>query len=778
MRKEDIERFKKFTDKLQGKEAKGDYHFMTLCPAHGDANVSLWVRMDDKGKINIKCHAECTVADIIEKMGFRIGILYGVPQIVDAFDFIALNGELMYQEVKYEKTAKHPFVVRRPDTKKNVKAGKDINVKPVDASGRHEWIWDAKGLSLILYNLLEVSRAKEDEIIFMTEGAKDARTLMRLGIVATAALFNNWRDTDTKLLDGKSVIILVDNDDAGEIKALQAAHDRRSKSSSIKLLRLPGLGKSEDVTDWLKKGGKKERLLELATSKDLKEWYPKESIRQCIENQIMTGMAFEHGFPRPVFIEWINTFHPSEEGPLYFYDDEWLKGDAETKIYKEVLKNFLLEQIEQFLLYCNNSNSKKADEEFKPTPQLREMILKNGETYRDLNVKENATVPFLRPFFVAEREQNYKIEDIVIMKSKNFYVPERICFPRNMDACIAMSALPFDYDKEAKCPEIEKAFEKQWKDDRQSIDLLLQFIYYCMKHSHIYKAILCMIGTSNSGKSQILELIRNFIGHNSCEALSLGKIGRPFELYRARNAQLLISDDVNITKFDLQDGALVENLLSIPFGAPIRIEKKGGIIYSKPLPCQIIMAGNNPPEIPQPSDALANRFKFLNFSHQFVQGVDMEPLIIDLWIKELPGLMNLVLEAGIELDKNRGFIEPLSSSAIRERFEGGSSPIRSFVRRLFDINQKNDEIKWFTRLNDMTTYYKIDCENEGLDMLPLGQFTKSMEAIQGVEKAGRNIKVPDEKGKPTWKRIRGWEGIRRKDTSGQPSDDIGRTGEF
>ncbi|GAF76816.1 unnamed protein product, partial [marine sediment metagenome] len=57
MRKEDIDRFKKFIDKLQGKEQKGDYHYMTLCPAHGDANVSLWVKMDDKGKIMLKCHA-------------------------------------------------------------------------------------------------------------------------------------------------------------------------------------------------------------------------------------------------------------------------------------------------------------------------------------------------------------------------------------------------------------------------------------------------------------------------------------------------------------------------------------------------------------------------------------------------------------------------------------------------------------------------------------------------------------------------------------------------
>ena len=111
------------------------------------------------------------------------------------------------------------------------------------------------------------------------------------------------------------------------------------------------------------------------------------------------------------------------------------------------------------------------------------------------------------------------VDDIIIMKSGNFYIPFRTMHPRNMESCIAMSCLPFDYDPDAKCPNIDEAFRMQWNDDQESIDLLLQFIYYSMKHSHKYKAILCMIGESDSGKTQILELIRHFIGYEGCEAI-------------------------------------------------------------------------------------------------------------------------------------------------------------------------------------------------------------------------------------------------------------------
>ena len=373
---------------------------------------------------------------------------------------------------------------------------------------------------------------------------------------------------------------------------------------------------------------------------------------------------------------------------------------------------------------------------------------------------------------------DYK-EDIIIMKSGNFYVPEKRMIPRNMELCIAMNCLPFDYDPDAKCPEIEKAFYIQWKNDWESIDLLLQFIYYSMKHTHKYKAILCMIGEPDSGKTQILELIRHFIGYEGCQAISLGKMGRPFELYRARNSNLLICDDLHVTPHDLQDGSLIENLKSIPSGVPIRLEKKGGEIISRALPGQIIIAGNEPPKIPQLSNALANRLYFLNFPHVFIRGKDMNTDILNTWLKELPGLMNKVLDAGEKLEKNRGFIEPQSSAEIRSRFEGGSSPIRKFVRLWFDLNMPDDKIKYFTSIGNMKTYYKQYCEEEGINEVSPGQLSDALEAMIEIRKDATNIKLPDAKtGELKWKRVRGWIGIRRKGTSGNPKDEIGKTGEF
>ena len=741
MQKENIQRFNKFIEKLQGKEEKSSYEYMALCPHHGDARLSLWVKLEENGRIAIHCHAGCSASDVCNALGFKLRILYPTPQIVDLFDYTAIDGSLIYQEVKFDTTTLKRFQARRPNDKK----------KSTDP-----WIWSIDKVERILYNLFEISKAKPNEIIFMCEGAKDARTLLRLGLSATAAIFNDWVTTDTSPLDNKKVVILEDNDSAGKIKAITAGQDRYGKSASIKLLLLPGLKEGGDVTDWLEdeKSNTKEKLLELANDDNLKEWYPKDSIRQQVTNEELTGLVFEYFDPRPAFLNWLEIFHPPEEGPLYFYDDRWLKGDIINKIFKEILKNRLINSMTEFFKLCFDKKSKNCEGLFKPTPRIIDTILKSGESKQDLDIIENPTIPIFRPFFMPEREKNYKTEDIIILKNGNFYIPERIMFPRNMDACIALSALPFDYNPKAKCPLIDKTLDIQWGEDKQSVDLLLQYIYYCMKHTHIYKSILYMVGNSDSGKSLILELIRNFLGEDSCESLSLGKIGRAFELYRARNAQLLISDDVRLTERDLQDGALIENLLSIPAGAPIRIERKNGEIFSKVLPCQLILAGNDPPKIPQLSNALANRFKFLNFSHVFVRGEDMDPHIVFKWVKELPGLMNRVLDTGMELEKIGGFLEPSSASSIRDRFEGGSTPIRKFIKEWFSFNANG-----FVRIKDMKMHYKQYCEEEGLIEISATHFNEGLESISGIKKDGKNVKI--ENGKYVW--IRGWIGIQRKE---------------
>lgn len=757
MKPEDIRRFNEFVAKLQGKEKRSDYQYMSLCPAHDDTKHSLWSILNEDGVIGLQCKAGCTASQVVEALGFKMNFLYGVARVVAIFEYVNLEGELVCQEIKYEKSALNKNSVRQPTGKKPP----------------NQWNNSAKGLKRVIQNIHSVVRANPNDIVFMCEGSKDAIGLKRRGLIATAVLFNDWAKTDTSLLDGKIVVILVDNDDGGEIIALKAAHDRYGKSKRIGLLRLPDLKDGGDVTDWLE--GKTvsgrphgiDELLELA--KKVPSWFPQQSVKDCVEAGKETGQSFQHDDPGTIFEAYQDVFHPKEDGPLNFWDNLWLKGDMISQLFAKISINSLKKPMNKWLKLCFNARGKE-NELFNPQPDDFIKILKMGEIDLDLNVLKNPIMPIFNPFHVDEKLANYDRKDVIIMKSANFYVPERCVFPRNMEVCIAMDCLPFDYDPKATCPEINKAFYIQWPNDSASRDMLLQFISYYMTTSFLYKAILCAIGDSDSGKSQIIELIRHFIGYNSCEALSLSKIGDRFELWRAIYAKLLIADDTRITSRDLQNGAIIENLKSIPSGIPVRLERKNDPnVVTRQLPCQIFIAANYPPVIPEFSNALSNRFKFLVFPHVFQIGVDMVNDILQKWITdaELAGLFNKVLDAGQILKKNGRFIEPLSSAECREKFEGGNNPIWNFVREWFDVNSINDQTKWQIHIADVAAIYKNKCEESNEKMFSTQVFNRAMEGIPGIKRDQIKVKVIDkETGISTRKSVRVWSGLRKKGTSG------------
>lgn len=812
MKQDDIKRFEMFIAKLQGVQKQSEYQCMSLCPSHGDANNSLWTTLNENGKIGVACHGGCKVIEIVSAMGFQgLGVLYGAPQIVATYDFITAEGEFLYQEVKYDKDSSlSRFAVRRLNPKyvktdgdgthrnsRGNKTDKWISGVPKDGDGG-----GADGLR-ILFNLHDIilSRSSENDngasrndgnIVFMSEGSKDAETLQKLRLTSTAALINDWVKTDTSPLDGRRVVVLVDYDEdgvngmnAGEEKALKAAHNRYGKSKSIKLLRLPGLkklGNHSDVTDWLNAGingtvpgNTRAKLLELALSDDLKEWQPYTSILECIKNGQMTGLSFEKSFPGPIWEAWTSVYHALSNGLLISYDKDWLKGCMESLTYNETAPDTHLKSLTRLLKYSTNAKSKNSNDEFKPTPRDVEEILRAYQIESGIDIFKHPTMPIFRSSFMPDSEKDYAPSDIVILRSSNFHIPGKRAFPRDMQSCIARHALPFDYDARAKCPKIQESLKVQWDGDIESVELFLQFIFLCMISAPgRYKSILSMVGLPNTGKSKYLQLITEFIGVKSCEAISLSKIGNQFELFRTIFSKVLMCDDENVTKKDFMDGTLTENMLSIAAGQPIRVERKGGVIETRIIPAQMIIAGNKPLRMHANSSGLSERLKFLVFKHVYIRGSDMVINIIDIWRSELPGLMNLILESGEKLIANDGFIEPASSAEMREQFETGANPVLRFIRDWFDQNEIGDIVQWVIKLKDMETYYDLYCDEFRVkNKLSGPQFKDALSTIPGISKKNIVTRKLDPKtnqrtgDKTTTRR---WMGLRRKGTDGTLDD--------
>ena len=97
-----------------------------------------------------------------------------------------------------------------------------------------------------LYNLREVLVAIERcETVYVVEGERDCHSAAKMGLVATTPPdgAGSWRDRDTAVLKGATVVVIADNDEAGIRHARQIEHALNYKCRIV----LPGVGK--DLTD-------------------------------------------------------------------------------------------------------------------------------------------------------------------------------------------------------------------------------------------------------------------------------------------------------------------------------------------------------------------------------------------------------------------------------------------------------------------------------------------------------------------------------------------------
>lgn len=220
------------------------------CPAHDDRKPSLGVAQGDDGRVLLHCQAGCTADDVVKALNLTMSDLFPpkdeapkTPRasvIVAAYDYFNEQGELLYQAVRFDP--------------------KDFRQRKPDADG---WSWSLQGVRRVLYRLPQLLASTDT--VFVVEGEKDVDAVAGLNLTATCNVggAGKWSPEYSAALRGRDVVILPDNDKAGEDHAALVAKSLDGVAKSVRVVRLPGLPPKGDVSDWLAAGGTKERLLEL-----------------------------------------------------------------------------------------------------------------------------------------------------------------------------------------------------------------------------------------------------------------------------------------------------------------------------------------------------------------------------------------------------------------------------------------------------------------------------------------------------------------------------------
>jgi hypothetical protein len=163
-----------------------------------------------------------------------------VRKVVATYDYTDETGTLLFQVLRFDPKG---FAQRRPD-------------------GNGGWLYNLDGIRRVLYKLSFLVMAST---VYLVEGEKDADRLWSLGLPATTCPggAGKWRAEYNESLRGKRVVILPDNDEAGEQHATKVARSLLTVAKAVKVVCLPGLPEKGDVSEWLDAGHTKDELAEL-----------------------------------------------------------------------------------------------------------------------------------------------------------------------------------------------------------------------------------------------------------------------------------------------------------------------------------------------------------------------------------------------------------------------------------------------------------------------------------------------------------------------------------
>jgi hypothetical protein len=224
-----------------GGEVSGN-HVIAPGPGHSPEDRSLSTKLDASAPDGFLVHSFAGDDPIVcknyvrEKLDLQPwnGRGNGSSQgksIVATYDYTDETGELLFQVVRY--------------------APKDFRQRRLDGNGG--WEWKLNGVRRVPYRLPELAKAvAADTTIYVVEGEKSADALAAIGICATCSPHGagKWRDGFSAFFHGADVVILPDNDVAGELHGQAVAKSLADVAAKVRVLRLAGVPDGGDVYDW------------------------------------------------------------------------------------------------------------------------------------------------------------------------------------------------------------------------------------------------------------------------------------------------------------------------------------------------------------------------------------------------------------------------------------------------------------------------------------------------------------------------------------------------
>jgi 5S rRNA maturation endonuclease (ribonuclease M5) len=236
---------------LKGKKTKDGW--MIICPAHADKEPSCALSEGESGKILVHCFAGCKSESIIDALKQRNLWPQAQPKVQEREKPFKEVSRYIYKT----RTGANRLLVRRLENEDGKKQFRQSHWDGIN--------WqNGKGEGEVVPFNFELWRNAQSVLI--VEGEKCVEALNALGVQAATCIpggANAWQEEYAEFFQGKQVVVIPDNDDAGNKFADEVIASILPRALGVKRLSLPNLERKEDIVEWIEKGGTQAELYSL-----------------------------------------------------------------------------------------------------------------------------------------------------------------------------------------------------------------------------------------------------------------------------------------------------------------------------------------------------------------------------------------------------------------------------------------------------------------------------------------------------------------------------------
>ena len=617
-----------------------------LCPSHDDQNPSAeWNRRKSAWNCPV-CGSGGTTAHLAGLLGIHVESPAERAErgvIVATYDYRSAEGELLFQKVRYQPKN---FALRKPD-------------------GAGGWKWGVG--TWVLYRLpgLLTSTGR----VYLCEGEKDADALTLLGLVATTwpegaqgrkkvtdpKPQQKWKREYSAWLNGREVILLPDNDDAGELAmdwiAAQLAGTR-------KVLRLPGLPEKGDVSDWLAHGGTAAELEALADG--CAEWQPQaepQGIGAFALTDAGNAELFAHLYSAKVrydhirkrWLVWTrHRWQPDPDGEMYR-----LAVEATRRRYRESADIDNPDRATATAKFAKRSENSNAIESMLKLAQATEGLADAGLGW-DAN-----------PYLLGTETGVVNLTTGELRPGK----PD--------DRITMTTSLP--YDRTAQCPRWLQFLAEVFGED--VIPFIKRAVGYSLTGSVREQVWFLCYGKGSNGKSVFMDIIYalggDYSGDTPAETLTkhsrFGSGGQasPDVASLAGKRIITCSETEEVGGFN---SARIKQLTG---GNPVTARHLNQGFFTFTPALKLWLTTNHLPKVDDDSEGFWRRVRLIPFLRTF-EGADRDPDLEEKLRQELAGILAWAVEGAVEWHRD-GLTAPQSVMLATLNYRQSSDPLAEFI---------------------------------------------------------------------------------------------------